>query len=166
MSLDEKSVLSTLTNFYDKIPAPTLKEEELGKIGIVGSRRYTNTRRIREVIYDLKERFGDKLVIVSGGQPKGVDGYAKKWALYFNVKYVEFPPAHYNWNQYCIKEAYDYGKPYRVYYYNNRNTEIAEYSEYVFCFIPDFMKSIEESRGTYDTYKKAKKLGKVLSVFH
>jgi hypothetical protein len=166
MGLDEKSILSKLADFYNNVSAPKPKEEELVKIGIVGSRRYTNTRRIREVIHDLQERFGDKLVIVSGGQPKGVDGYAKKWALYFGVRYVEFPPAHYSWNNHCINPPENYGRPYRVYYYTERNTEIAEYSDYVFCFIPEFMKSIEESKGTYDTYKKAKKLGKDVSVFY
>ena len=38
------------------------------KIGIVGSREYENKLKIKEFIYQLKEKFGDELVIVSGGQ--------------------------------------------------------------------------------------------------
>jgi hypothetical protein len=32
-------------------------------------------------VYKLKQQFGDKVEIISGGQPKGADGYAKKYAL-------------------------------------------------------------------------------------
>ena len=133
------------------------------KIGIVGSREYFNGTKIRKFVYNLKEKLGNDLVIVSGGQPKGVDGYAKKYALEFNIEYVEFPPAHYSYNQHCIKEAYNYGKEYKPYYFFQRNTEIAEYSDVVFAFIPPNTK-LEESRGTNDTCKKALKLGKKVYV--
>ena len=48
------------------------------RVGIVGSRGYTNRIRIRDFVYKLKSEFGDKVEIISGGQPKGADGYAKK----------------------------------------------------------------------------------------
>ena len=60
------------------------------KIGIVGSREYENKLKIKEFIYQLKEKFGEELVIVSGGQKEGADGYAKKFSLGFDVKYAEF----------------------------------------------------------------------------
>lgn len=134
------------------------------KVGIVGSRRFQNGLKIKRVISEMKKKDND-LVIVSGGQPEGADGFAKKHALALEVDYVEFPPRHYNWNRHCIKEAYEYGKPYRVWNYHDRNTEIAEYSDIVLCFMPPGM-DIEESTGTYDTYKKAKKLGKVVKVIN
>jgi hypothetical protein len=133
------------------------------KVGIVGSREFVGGSKIRKFIYKLKENYGDELEIVSGGQKKGADGFAKKYALELDVTYVEFPPAHYSWNQHCIKEAYHYGQDYRVYYYNQRNTEIAEYSDVVICFLPTGW-NIKQSRGTNDTYEKAKKLGKVTKI--
>ena len=36
------------------------------KIGIVGSRQYENKRKIKETIFQLKNKFGDDLVIFSG----------------------------------------------------------------------------------------------------
>ena len=80
------------------------------KIGIVGSRDYENKLKIKEFIYQLKEKFGDELVIVSGGQDKGADGYAKKISLGFDVKYAEFPPVHYSYNQHCVLKRARYGK--------------------------------------------------------
>ena len=53
------------------------------KVAIVGSREYTNKRRIQEFIHKLKERWGNDLEIVSGGQKDGADGYAKKYSLEF-----------------------------------------------------------------------------------
>ena len=46
------------------------------KVAIVGSRQYTNKRRIQEFIYKLREKYGADLEIVSGGQKDGADGYA------------------------------------------------------------------------------------------
>ena len=51
------------------------------RVGIVGSREYTNRRKIKEFVFKLKEQFGDKVEIVSGGQKLGADGLAKKFAL-------------------------------------------------------------------------------------
>ena len=132
------------------------------RVGIVGSREYTNRRKIKEFVFKLKEQFGDKVEIVSGGQKKGADGYAKKFALEFDMKYVEFPPSHYNHNMHCIRPRGEYNKPYYVSNYFKRNKQIAEYSDIVIAFIPDGV----ESRGTMSTIKyaiKEKKLTKILS---
>lgn len=126
------------------------------KIAIVGSRRYTNKLKIKEFIFKLKEQFGDDVEIVSGGCKYGADKYAKQYALEFNLKYVEFPPAHESHNLYCIKEPWHYKKQYNVGNYFARNKEIAEYAEYVVGFIP---KNVE-SNGTMSTIKHAIKLNK------
>ena len=47
------------------------------KIAIVGSRVYTNNIKVKNFIFKLKEKYKDEVEIVSGGQPQGVDGYAK-----------------------------------------------------------------------------------------
>jgi len=126
------------------------------KIGLIGSRRYTNSRRIKEFIYKLKEKFGEDITIVSGGQQYGADGYAKKFALEFDMKYVEFPPRHYAYNQHCICEATEYNRAYRIWNYNDRNKQIAEYSDKIVAFIPNGI----ESKGTMNTIGHAKKLEK------
>ena len=126
------------------------------KIAIVGSRSYTNSRKIKDFVFKLKEKFGDELEIVSGGQKDGADGYAKKFSLEFDIKYVEFPPQHYSHNIHCVKESFNYGKPYAVWNYFKRNKEIVEYSDKIVAFIPNGVKS----NGTMDTIGHAKKLSK------
>ena len=55
-----------------------VQKEMIMKVAIVGSRQYTNKKRIQEFIFKLKQKYGDELEIVSGGQKDGADGYAKK----------------------------------------------------------------------------------------
>ena len=123
------------------------------KVAIVGSRQYTNKKRIQEFIFKLKQKYGDELEIVSGGQKDGADGYAKKYALEFDTKYSEFPPAHYQYNQHCVLESYKYGKSYAVWHYHSRNKDLIEYSDVVVAFIP---KGIT-SKGTNSALKEAVK---------
>ena len=94
------------------------------KVAIVGSRQYTNKKRIQEFVFKLKQKYGDELEIVSGGQKDGADGYAKKYALEFDIKYSEFPPSHYAYNQHCVLESYKYGRPYAAWHYHDRNKKI------------------------------------------
>ena len=124
------------------------------KVAIVGSRKYDNKLKIKEFIFQCKEQFGDKLEIVSGGCKYGADKFAKQVSMELDLRYVEFPPAHFPHNQFCIREAFNYGKPYAVWNYFKRNKEIAEYSDKVVAFIPNGV----VSKGTMDTIGHAKKL--------
>jgi predicted Rossmann fold nucleotide-binding protein DprA/Smf involved in DNA uptake len=130
------------------------------KVGIVGARIYTNKLKVKEFVYNLKEKFGEDVEVVSGGQPKGADGYAKKFALEFDMNYVEFPPAHYQYNQHCILGRDNYGKRYHVVNFFNRNKQIAEYSDYLVAFIPEGYKS----NGTLNTISHAEKLNKKVVI--
>ena len=132
------------------------------KIGIVGSRSYTDKKKIKDLIFEIKEKYGDEVEIVSGGQKDGADGLAKKYALEFDMKYVEFPPSHYNNNMHCKLPATEYNKPYYVSNFFKRNKQIAEYSNIIVAFIPDGV----ESRGTMDTVGHAEKLKKLIKIIN
>jgi len=132
------------------------------KIGIVGSRGYTDKKKVKDLIFNIKEKYGDEVEIVSGGQPKGADGLAKKFALEFDMKYVEFPPSHYSHNMHCKLPATEYNKPYYVSNFFKRNKQIAEYSNIIVAFIPEGV----ESRGTMDTVGHAEKLKKLIKIIN
>ena len=117
---------------------------------------------ITDELLEIKEKHGDGVEIVSGGQREGVDGFAKKFALEFNMSYVEFPPSHYTWNMHCKYSATEYNKPYYVSNYFKRNKQIAEYSDIVIAFIPDGV----ESRGTMSTVEYAKKEKKLVKILN
>ena len=130
------------------------------RVGIVGSRKYTNKNNIRDFVFRLKEEFGDGVEIVSGGCKFGADRYAKKYALEFDMKYVEFPPSHESYNMHCILPKYKYGKPYAVWHFFERNKEIAKYSDKIIAFIPDGIKS----NGTMNTIEHAQKMKKKVII--
>ncbi len=135
---------------------------KMNKVAIVGSREYENKTKIKNFVFKLKERFGDEVEIISGGQKYGADGYAKKFALEFDMKYIEFPPEHYPYNQHCISERFNYGKKYKVSNYFKRNKQIAEYSDCIIAFIP---KDIESS-GTLNTLGHAERLNKKIVIIN
>ncbi len=132
------------------------------RIGIVGSRGYTNKQKIKDLVFEIKEKHGDEVEIVSGGQQDGADGYAKKFALEFDMEYVEFPPAHYRWNMHCKLPASQYDRPYYVTNYFKRNKQIAEYSDIIIAFIPEGV----ESKGTMNTVEHATEMNKKVIIIN
>ena len=126
------------------------------KIGIVGSRRYENKKKIKDFIFKLKEEYGTDTIIVSGGCKQGADKYAKKYALELGLQYEEYPPFHEVHNLYCTIPSSRYSKPYSVKNFFARNKIIAGTSDFVVGFIPDGV----EARGTMNTIQYAEKFKK------
>lgn len=131
------------------------------KLGIVGSRSYTNSSRIKAIIEKYIEKYGaENLSIVSGGCPDGADSLVKNLALDMGLDYKEFPPIHSKHNSYCILPPENYNKPYHVGNFFTRNGQIAEFVEHLLAFVVHGIKA----NGTMDTVKKATKLGKQVLV--
>ena len=125
------------------------------KCAIIGSREYTNKRKIQEFIYQLKEKYNGDVVIVSGGAKYGADKYAKRYALDFELEYHEFPPYHEPYNMHCVLERFFYSKPYNVGNYHSRNKKLVEHSDMVIAFVPK-----EVTNGTRSAIKYAEELEK------
>ncbi len=128
----------------------------MAKIAIIGSRSYTNKRKIREFIFKLKQQVGDELEIVSGGAKDGADKYAKRFSLDFDIKYSEFPPYHESHNIHCVKESFRFGKPYNVGHYHRRNKDLIEYSDKVVAFCTNGV----VTNGTLSALTHAEKINK------
>ena len=132
------------------------------KVGIIGSRRYESKKKIKDFIFKLKQQYGDKTIIVSGGCKQGADRYAKKYALELGLQYEEYPPFHEVHNLYCPLPESRYGKPYSVKNFFARNKIIAGTSDFIVAFIPEGI----ESNGTRNTLKYAKKFDKKAIIIH
>ena len=131
------------------------------RIGMIGSREYTDKRKIKDTLFDIKQKSED-VQIVSGGQLQGADGIVKKYALEFDMDYVEFPPSHYRHNMHCKLSARHYNKPYYISNYFKRNKQIAEYCHMVIGFIYVYIKEfymdykLTSVKILQDLYKKFK----------
>jgi len=130
------------------------------KIGIVGSRLYTKKEVVENIIDQCLEKYGE-IKVISGGA-RGADTLGKEVALEKKLPYVEYNPAHENWNEYSGKPKDWYGKKYNVGNFFQRNTFIAEDSDILFAFIP----TGHQSNGTMDTVGKAEKLGKITYIIN
>ena len=144
-----------MINTY-KIMQAMQSEDAKMRVAIIGSRTYENKKKIRDMIYKLKQTFGDNLEIVSGGTQSGADKYAKKYSIEMGVSYKEFNPAHTVKNLYsALPESY-YGKPYHVSQLFHRNELIAKYCDKMIAFID----STESSKGSYHAVEMATKYNK------
>ena len=130
------------------------------KVAIIGSRVYENKKKIRDMIFKLKQTFGDKLEIVSGGCPDGADKYAKKFAIELGVTYREFNPAHTVKNLYSVMSESYYGKAYHVSQFFHRKELIAKYCDKMIAFID----STSTSKGSQHAVSMAQKHNKSVVI--
>ena len=130
------------------------------RIGIIGSREYQNFRKVKDTIFNLKNKFGNDIIVVSGGCLEGADRYAKKYSIELECKYVEFNPAHTPKNLYSALHENYYGKAYMPKNFFHRNKMLAKYVDCIIAFIPKDSKS----SGTEHTIKEAKKMDKKVVI--
>ena len=130
------------------------------KVAIIGSRMYENTRKIKDTLFQLKQKFVDDLIIISGGAQHGADKFARKYALEFGIKYKEFNPAHTTKNLYSAMSDNYYEKPYHVSQFHHRNMLIARDCDVMMAFIPKG----ETANGSMSAIKNAKKLNKPVTI--
>jgi len=130
------------------------------KVAIIGSRMYENTRKMKDTLFQLKRKFGDKLIIISGGAKDGADKFARKYALEFGIKYKEFNPAHTIKNLYSAMSETYYEKPYHVSQFHHRNMLIARDCDVMIAFIA----MGDDSNGSMSAIKQAKKLNKPVTI--
>ena len=130
------------------------------KVAIIGSREYENSRKIKDTLTELKRRFGDKLIIISGGAKFGADKFARKYALEFGLRYREFNPAHTTKNLYSAMSDDYYEKPYHVSQFHHRNMLIARDCDVMMAFIGQH----DSANGSMSAIKQAKKLNKPVTI--
>ena len=132
----------------------------LMKVAIIGSRNYENTRKIKDTLFKLKQKFKEDLIIISGGAQYGADKFARKFALEFGINYKEFNPAHTTKNLYSAMSDNYYNKTYHVSQFHHRNILIARDCDVMMAFIPNGC----DSNGSVSAIKNAKKLKKPVTI--
>ena len=130
------------------------------KVAIVGSRDYQNIRKIKDTLFQLKQKFGNKVIVISGGAKHGADKFARKYALEFGMRYREFNPAHTTKNLYSAMSDNYYDKPYHVSQFHHRNMLIARDCDVMMAFIGKH----DSSNGSMSAIKQAKKLNKPVTI--
>ncbi len=105
------------------------------RIGITGSSEYHNKRKIKDFIFNLRNRIKDDIEIISRANKNGADAFIKKYALEFGYNYLEFPAAHGNRTLHTqLPESY-FNKPFSISNYFVQTKMYTKYCDYlvVFC---------------------------------
>jgi hypothetical protein len=103
------------------------------KVGIINELKYTNKQKIKDIIFELKRKYGSLVEIVSRGGNTPTDKYIKKCALEFGLQYKEFNPAHSTHNLYSAMNESFYNKPYRAFNFILRDKIFSKYVDVCFC---------------------------------
>lgn len=130
------------------------------RVGIVGSRKYRNKRRVESLVQTMIKKSGGNLIIVSGGcksprdncgVPQNVDVWAERYAIRNGIPVdIKLPDT---------KSAKGYwAKVVECYY--KRNEKIVLCSDIVFVFL------VDDSGGAWNTVKWTRKHNKPLVIIY
>ena len=82
------------------------------RIALIGNPKYENRGEIKELVWKLKQKFGDDLILITRGNKDGIEKWVRKFALEMGVKYIEYNPASSPMSLYSGMTKDYYEKPY------------------------------------------------------
>ena len=101
------------------------------RIAVIGNKEWQNKRKIQKVLSELKDKFSQELIIVSGGGSEGANHMVKKFALEFGISYQEYNPSYTGRNLYSMLPESYYGKKYHFSQLLHRMKLLAENCDYM-----------------------------------
>tara|TARA_B110000858_G_scaffold62366_1_gene72382 strand:+ start:1120 stop:1602 length:483 start_codon:yes stop_codon:yes gene_type:complete len=81
-------------------------------IAIIGSPKYDSVRAVRDFLFNIKQKLGTDVNIITRGNKDGCEKWVRKYALEFGFRYTEYNSAHTNRNLYSGMTNDYYDKPY------------------------------------------------------
>ncbi len=101
------------------------------KVAIIGNTGWQNKRKVRDVLYELKQRFGPDLTVLGAGGNEGANYMVRKFALEFEMRYQEYNPSFSGYNLYsALPESY-YGKKYHFSQLHHRMKMLSQNCDYL-----------------------------------
>ena len=101
------------------------------RIAVIGNKEWQNKRKVQKVLSELKDKFSQELIIVSGGGSEGANHMVKKFALEFGISYEEYNPSYTGRNLYSMLPESYYGKKYHFSQLFHRMRILAENCDYM-----------------------------------
>jgi hypothetical protein len=82
------------------------------RVALIGSPKHENRGEVKELIWNLKKKFGDELILITRGQSAGIERWVRKFALELGCKYIEYNSANTPMSLYSGMTKEYYGKPF------------------------------------------------------
>ncbi len=132
------------------------------KIAVIGNTGWQNKRKVRDALFELKQRFGKEAVILGAGGNEGANYMVRKFALEFEMQYQEYNPSFSGYNLYsALPESY-YGKKYHFSQLHHRMKMLAENCDYL-IILTNETKLDPVLKTAYNTANKTDKRVVILS---
>ena len=101
------------------------------KVAVIGNTAWQNRRKIQQTLQELKQRFGDELMIIGAGGNEGANSMVRKYTFEFGIHYKEYNPSFSGYNLYSAMPESYYGKAYHFSQLHHRMKLIAEQCDYM-----------------------------------
>jgi len=126
------------------------------KVAIIGNTGWQNKRKVRDVLYELKQRFGPDLTVLGAGGNEGANFMVRKFALEFEMRYQEYNPSFSGYNLYsALPESY-YGKKYHFSQLHHRMKMLSQNCDYL-MILTNESKLDPVLKTAYNTANKSEK---------
>jgi len=126
------------------------------KVAIIGNTGWQNKRKVRDVLYELKQRFGPDLTVLGAGGNEGANFMVRKYALEYEMRYQEYNPSFSGYNLYsALPESY-YGKKYHFSQLHHRMKMLSQNCDYL-MILTNEAKLDPVLKTAYNTANKSEK---------
>jgi hypothetical protein len=103
----------------------------MNRVAVIGNTGWQNRRKVQETLQQLKQRFGDELIVIGAGGQEGANSMVRKYTLEFGITYEEYNPSFSGHNMYSAMPKSYYGKSYHFSQLHHRMKLIAERCDYM-----------------------------------
>lgn len=90
------------------------------RIAIIGSSTCFKTKEVKEFLFKVKSTFGKTATILSGGNSEGIEREVKKFAIEFELPYLEYNPSFTGKNLYSALSDEYYTKGFHPSHFSHR----------------------------------------------
>ena len=99
-----------------------------------GSPNWQDRTKVKDVLFELKNRFGIDIRVITLGSKLGADLYIKNYSMDLGIKYAEYPTFNQPWTADCVEEEFMYGKPFDKRHLFMRNARLVKLAELAVVF--------------------------------
>ena len=101
------------------------------QVAVLGNTNWQNRRKVQKTLTELKQRFGNEVIVLGAGGKEGANSMIRKYTLEFGLNYKEYNPSFSGYNLYSAMPKTYYGKQYHFSQLHHRMKLLAQNCDYM-----------------------------------
>lgn len=110
------------------------KSSDIVSVALIGDDTYEHKGKIRNMLVLLKNKFGNKLEVVTRAMYQGAEKYVRKYAIEMGIRYKEFPIASNDCTLYSVMPEDYFQKQFHPTHIPHRDGLLVVYCDKVVIF--------------------------------